>query len=177
MELKSFSYDKTYLRHWGHSPGRRARRSYRGILSYCADFRRSCLGCVWAVSWRQSLDGAVPWGEPHIWAPLGAAGQTRAGLLCRRESPLLVPQRRFEAVLPLQSCCHALAPAIEANSFVSNFWTFGPVTLQVSTPQQRFQISEVLSLPCFVLSCWLGWRRQTALSCSLLALSWEISTC
>ena len=136
VEVQSFSYDKTDLGHRGHGPGRWARWSHRGILGYCADFRGSCLRCVRAVSWRHSLDRAVPWGEPHIWAPLGATGQTRAGLLCRWESPLLVSQRRFEAVLALQCCCHALAPAIEDTTrWVSNFWTFEQVTFH---PVERF---------------------------------------
>ena len=124
------------LRHWGHRPGRGARWSHCGVLSYCADFRCSCFWCVWAVPWWHPLDRAVPWWETdNRGSPLGAVGHTRARLLCRRKPALLVPQRGLEAVLPLKCRCHDIAQGTDSTEHRQGqkvgFFNFGSGRVRV----------------------------------------------
>ena len=97
---------KVHLRHWGDGSWRWARRSHWGILSDRVDFGGSRLRCVRAVPWRHSFDRAVPRGETHDGTSPGTVCHSRTWLFCGGEAAFLVSQRSFEAVLPLQCCCH-----------------------------------------------------------------------
>jgi len=143
--------ERGVLRHWGDGSWRWARRSHWGILSDRVDFGRSCLRCVWTVPWRHSFDRAVSRGESHDGTSFGTVCHSGTWLFGGGEAAFLVSQRGFEAVLPLQCCCHLyVLPAYLHRVRVKfpDFWATHSLP-----PRSR----EVLSLLCFGVSVFPGW--------------------